>query len=438
MLAAYHHHPQLLRRMLYAHLVHLDLRYYQPLCYQIRLLSKDTSTPGKSAVKTAGNDTLTVDGKASNEYDTTAKVIKPRPIFPWRSSPYPLPRLVIPTRTKDSDDERIHMTDEEYFDSDYFTKGGPLGPGWFSPMDPWFRAVLYANSMHILNVSWLSIILPWTRRQWVETMEGSFCDAFLKGLNGMIYDTYVLDESDERDRNENIQSEESFDIVLDFDHTIRKQNERTMGKDEDKRCISDQNEEHYMLEYNLRKLYQSAKEHSLPSDINIVLRTEPVSAEIQSMFPIFGLSRALVQDHPNLRHSYRNLAKRIERKQKEKRMEGKQKLNFLEIATIITNGLDELMETSAKLSDDGKGLITVIAQVSVNCREVFCVKDIITGEILQGYDDSNPRDVTHLVRFEMVVRDSVELEIGRWQITGKSRSFSKATIDIDNFLLHLY
>ena len=123
--------------------------------------------------------------------------------------------------------------------------------------------------------------------------------------------------------------------------------------------------------------------------------------------------------HPNLRHSYKNLAKRIERKQKEKLQEGKQKLNILEIAKIIADGMDDLMETSSRLSDDGNGVITIVAQVSIHCSEVFCVKDVETGEIMQGYADESPRDVIHLVRFEIVVRDSLEPEllVGRWQIT---------------------
>ena len=400
---------------------------HQPRNIHKRLLVTEdtTSSTNKTA---AGDDALTVDGKTSTDCNnnTTAKLIQPRPLFPWRSSPYPLPRLVMPTRNntspkEDGSDETSQqiISDEEYYDSDYFTKGGPLGPGWFNPMEPWIRGVLFANSMHLLNVSWLSIILPWTRKEWVEEMEWCFCEAFLRGVNGMIYDTYMLDdESDASDRNENTESDESFDLVLDFDHTIRKHKGGTT--DDAKRRILDMNEEQCMLQHNLRQLYQSAREHSLPSDVNIVLKTEPVRAEIESIFPIFGLSRSLVQDHPNLRHSYRNLAKLIERKQKEKLLEGKQKLNFFELATIITQGLDDLMETSAKLTeDDGHGLITIIAQVSIHCREVFCVKDVTTGEILQGYADENPRDVTHLVRFEMVVKDSPEEELllGRWQIS---------------------
>ncbi|KAL7454344.1 hypothetical protein ACHAWC_005984 [Mediolabrus comicus] len=406
---------------------------YRPCNNQIivrRTLSSSTdSNASEKTARTAGDDTLTVDGEAaSDDCGIAAQVIKPRPIFPWRSSPYPLPRLVMPKRSTskdDSDDNESNATttdEEEYYDSDYFTKGGPLGPGWFSPMEPWFRGALYAYSMHIvLGVGLLQIVLPWKRKGWEENMEWCFCEAFLRGVNGMIYDTYMINECDDSDRNESVQSDESFDLVLDFDHTIRKHKEDsiTSGKD-DKHSMLDKNEEHCMLQYNLRQLYQSAREHSLPSDVNIVLRTEPIRAEIESMFPVFGLSRKLVSDHPNMRHSYRNLAKTIQRKQKEKQLEGKnQKLNFLEIATIITKGLDDLMQSSVQLSDDGSGLITVIAQVSIHCREVFCVKDVVTGEILQGYEDTNPRDVTHLVRFEIVVRGSPELglDIGRWQIS---------------------
>mmetsp|Transcript_5333 Transcript_5333/g.7711 ORF Transcript_5333/g.7711 Transcript_5333/m.7711 type:complete len:460 (-) Transcript_5333:76-1455(-) len=402
----------------------------------IRLLSTGYTSSNKTtseevAAKTAGDDALTADGKTSSDFSgTTAKVIKPRPLFPWRSSPYPLPRLVKPTRSNtsppgdDSDGNSQHMSDEEYYDSDYFTKGGPLGQGWISPMEPWFRVVLFASSINLLNESWLTIALPWKRNEWIKDMEWCFCDAFLRGVNGMIYDTYILDESnDERDRNENIQSDESFDLVLDLDHTIRKH--KGITEDNNRRTL-DQNEEHCMLQHNLRQLYQSARDHSLPSDVNIVLKTEPVSAQIVSMFPVFGLSRSLVQDHPNLRHSYRNLAKRIDRKNKEKQLEGKEKANLFEIAKIVAQGMDDLMETSAKLSDDGNGLITIIAQVAIHCREVFCVKDVATGEVLQGYPDENPRDVTHLVRFEIVIKDThlsmdfekkPELLVGRWQIT---------------------
>ena len=79
---------------------------------------------------------------------------------------------------------------DEILESEYFTKGGPLGPGWPSPMDPWFRASLFASSMHVYGVPWYSIIFPWTRNEWIDEMEWSFCEAFSMGVNGMIEDTY--------------------------------------------------------------------------------------------------------------------------------------------------------------------------------------------------------------------------------------------------------
>ena len=107
------------------------------------------------------------------------------------------------------------------------------------------------------------------------------------------------------------------------------------------------------------------------------------------------------------------------------------------------DSLQEVMAKSAQLSNDGKAVITIVAQVSIQCKEIFIVRDIITGDVLQGVDDVEPRDVTHLVRFEMVLRETLideddennddskkkqkgqysnededwEIEIGRWQIT---------------------
>lgn len=202
-----------------------------------------------------------------------------------------------------------------------------------------------------------------------------------------------------------------------------------------------------MLQRNLRNLYQNAKRHSHPNEINILLRTEPQSAKIESMFPIFGLSRSLVEDRPNLRHTYRNYSKRLQDRHKERALatgksSSSSRLNPIEMGTFVMDSLQEVMAKSAQLSDDGRAVITIVAQVSIQCKEIFIVRDVITGDVLQGVDDVEPRDVTHLVRFEMVLRETLineddennddskkqkgrysnededwEIEIGRWQIT---------------------
>jgi len=399
----------------------------------------------------AADDTIAVDGTKVERSTLAATCVQPRPIFPWRSSPDPLERLRMPVKpTSYSDDE---MDDEEkndleeYFASDYFTKGGPLGAGWFSPMEPWFRGVLYANSMRALGVSWPSIIMPWTRKDWENDMEGNFCHAFSNGVNGMIEDTYILAENEVNHNEEKDEQEDesgSFDVNLDLtldplplaekngDSASSTESNKGEGSNEKKSSGMDEEEEEYnMLQQNFRQLYQSAREHSHPSKVNIVLRTEPQSAQIESMFPVLGLSRSLVKDHPNLRHTYRNFLKHLQNKNKEAVLAGKKKLNPIELGTLIMEGLEEVMERSAKLSGDGNAAITIIAQVSINCKEIFCVRDVASGDIIQGYGDGQPRDVTHLVRFEMVVREKLanvdsledledgdwEMEIGRWQIS---------------------
>lgn len=185
-----------------------------------------------------------------------------------------------------------------------------------------------------------------------------------------------------------------------------------------KEQLSEDEEQNSMLQYSLRNLYQSARQHSHPNKVNILLRTQPQYAVIESMFPVFGMSRSLVQNHPNLRHSYRNLVKEIQHKEREVG----QKLNPVEVGKIVMNGFLSLMERSAQLSSDGKGVITIIAQVSIQCREIFCVKDVESGEVLQGEGDGQSRDVTHLVRFEIVLKENFDkgpwdMDLGRWQIT---------------------
>ena len=114
-------------------------------------------------------------------------------------------------------------------------------------------------------------------------------------------------------------------------------------------------------------------------------------------------------------------------------MAGRERLNPIEVGTFISQGLQEVMERSATLSSNHMASITIVAQVSIQCKEIFCVRDVDSGVVLQGCEDvQRPRDVTHLVRFEMVVRERLvdadsnveededgkwKIEMGRWQIT---------------------
>ena len=126
------------------------------------------------------------------------------------------------------------------------------------------------------------------------------------------------------------------------------------------------------------------------------------------MFPIFGLSRALVKDRPNLRHTYRNYLKKIQDKHKERglaaaaaadKSSSSQRLNPIEMGHFVMDSLQEVMAKSAQLSSDGKAVITIVAQVSIQCKEIFCVRDVGSGDVLQGHcgDVIQLRDVKHLI-----------------------------------------
>lgn len=458
-----------------------------------RHIHSTTSISNTTKKAVAADDAISLDHATTTSSLVGAQYVPPRPIFPWRSLSDPLPRLqqpikptasIIPIHKSDdgnSDDDANNESRnnnsttsslDEYYAHDYFTRGGPLGPGWPSPMESWFRYALYVNSMHLLGVSWPAIIMPWTRRDWESDMEYAFCTAFALGVKGMMNDVYLLRNDDAKNKNtvknERLDDEKNrnidevecndeydvdIDIVLDplpLSSEGKDENDDSTGKISSainsadtttKREEDDnENEEHCMLQHQLRQLYQSAKNHSHPSKVNILLRTIPQSAKIESMFPIFGLSRSLVYDHPHLRHTYRNMIKRLQSKHKEAYLAGRERLNPIEVGTFISNELQNVMDQSAKLSTNHMASITIVAQVSIHCKEIFCVRDVATGVVLQGCgeDVHNPRDVTHLVRFEMVVRERLvndddntdsstnaeneedgkwEIEMGRWQIT---------------------
>merc|ERR1711957_602897 len=119
----------------------------------------------------------------------------------------------------------------------------------------------------------------------------------------------------------------------------------------------------------------------------------------------------------------------LKQQNKDAVLAGGSRLNPIQMGTLIMEGLEEIMERSANLAGDGKSAITIVAQVSINCREIFCVQNVDSGDIIQG--DVRSRDVTHLVRFEMVVREKLvdvdsqedpddgdwDMELGQWQIT---------------------
>merc|ERR1711862_239424 len=133
-----------------------------------------------------------------------------------------------------------------------------------------------------------------------------------------------------------------------------------------------------MLDKNLLDLYTNAIKNSKQS-IQVRLQTRPISSKIISTSMMI-YSRNMVQKNPELK--------------------GLWKKSTNEIYSYI---YDNILLFSTK-----GGEFTVICQVLIQCKEIFWVKDIKSGTIIQGSEDGDDceKDVVHLVRFEIPCRYS--------------------------------
>ena len=159
-----------------------------------------------------------------------------------------------------------------------------------------------------------------------------------------------------------------------------------------------------MIEPNLQQLYQSAHQFG-KYQLQVKLDCRPTLARIQNLFVFPILSRRALKGIPGLKEQYQHLLQVM--------------------AESPRDSIPIYQDLARAMAETGIAESTVICQVLVECDEVFWVKDLSTGTILQGYEDEKFRKVYHLVRFEMVVetvpRDRAwipfEMVPGTWQIT---------------------
>eukprot|EP00980_Cylindrotheca_fusiformis_P030720 scaffold25296_cov162-Cylindrotheca_fusiformis.AAC.2 len=167
----------------------------------------------------------------------------------------------------------------------------------------------------------------------------------------------------------------------------------------------DHDEIDYMVEEKLRSLFESACKHGKES-MQVKLECKPKgTSHMVSLFVFPFLSRSLLKKQPDIREKYQSM------------------LEYM--VTAPKEALPMYHEFVQQFQRRGYTENTVIAQVLVPCQEVFWVKDLATGALIQGVADETPRSVVHLVRMEMVVRTvpanrpliPIKHEQGNWQIT---------------------
>lgn len=164
-----------------------------------------------------------------------------------------------------------------------------------------------------------------------------------------------------------------------------------------------------MVSAPLRKLYESA--HANGKDqLSVLLEMEPLNGRLLSMTAFPFCSRRKAERDPagfrKLRDFHRATGLNYDRFQD------------------LNNELQSMLEL------DGKADTTIEIQVWVTCRERFLVRDKLTGALLQGQDETQV--VGHLVRLECnstvkvnAEQDGGYLLVSNWKVT-----------DIDDLLGH--
>lgn len=283
-------------------------------------------------------------------------------LFPWRSSDQLLQRLV---------------PGSEEFEQ----KGYLLGGNVFSS-NPMFDA--YATAYFFLRVPLYKMLYF---SHWQADMAENMSWAFSQGVAGILSNVYKVPI-------EGIATTEGLDFKTnDTDETFA---DNPLDSD----LLSN------MVEGKLQSLFESAY-NSGKDQFQIRLECRPSgTAHMVNLFVFPFLSRELLEIQPELRDRYQKM------------------LQLMVIAP--REALPMYHHFVQDFEARGYTDNTVIAQVLVPCDEIFWVKDLASGEIVQGQqDESNPRRVLHLVRMEMVVKTepaeglflNFKHSQGSWQIT---------------------
>jgi len=195
-------------------------------------------------------------------------------------------------------------------------------------------------------------------------------------------------------------------------------------------------DENAMIHSQLQQLYQSALFQSTKSSsttestsastsgststYQIKLQTQPLHAQIESLFFIPILTRKHVEtEHPRFKGRFLQLLEEVAYKRIVEQESFSQVMQeFYESVLSLEDRVSYPLVNDETRMDCYH--VTIIAQVSIRCQELFQVKHVDTGDIVQGSQDGKQKEVVHLVRFEMVNilnENGALVQTGSWQIT---------------------
>lgn len=356
---------------------------------QIQIRHRSSNISSNQLSKLASSNESFADKPDPNIHEKVALKLDPKEVFPWRHSQYPLNRLVPGTK-------------------EFLEQGGYIGPH-LPPMSKPFRILAWINAAGFLGAKVLSY------RSWKNDLEMAFMSAFALGVDGMlrdVYESHFVGGNTTNNLNENGKVEDSANddsFAINFEHTINAEDDYNLHRAEEELAS------HEMLDSHLISLYRSAHTYG-KHKLHITLRSRPTGAEIMSLFVLPFLTRKEVHDNVALKHSFRNILSAIN----EEELERGYPLSSFQLANITAEKLDEMAKNQMRRRGDKTMQMTIVAQVAVQCDEVFVVKDTDSDTIIQGDESQEFKSVIHLVRFEIVVdmnNQDGKAQIGQWIIT---------------------
>lgn len=193
--------------------------------------------------------------------------------------------------------------------------------------------------------------------------------------------------------------EDEENVELEFDYKPSGESSADSTKATTTDNGDDTNRTSHMVEPKLQKLFSSAHQ-SGREQIQVHLQTKPTGAVLHSLHSLPALSRSIAARHPSL---IRNIEKA--------RLTGDSQF-------MGNRYIDAI---NAELDEEHRGTMesTMFAEVLVYCDEIFCVRDLKTGAVVQGNEDGKARQVVHGVRMERVRTSKFgkNITLNNWMIT---------------------
>ena len=268
----------------------------------------------------------------------------------------------------------------------------------------------------------LPALLPGYRHEWERELSTNFGIAFRLALEELLRTLFSDNGSDGE-----VVHSENHCISIDTSKMKRRNNASADLDDNDETTTTSQSASIINNDYLSQMIDQALLQKYQQLDLQhlqLKLTIKPIpddddsssnapAVQLQNIFAVPMLTREIVTKKPHLKGAYQ----RLEKVYKETKSYAEVKQKTYELAEEV--GLQSAQRT-------------VIADVTMRCLEYFQVKDVRTGEIVQGMgDDEDEEEVVHLVRFEVVTdrkKDNNnnytrERDIGSWKI-----------IDVDDLL----